>query len=91
MPRAKMIANNAHKRHVKEQYDKSIKSRVSSERDLVLVYNQASDTPGARKFISMWHRPYIIKHLLGKEAYELVDYDGNTLKDPINGIYLNRY
>jgi hypothetical protein len=28
---------------------------------------------------------------VGKGAYELVDYDGIPLSEPINGIYLNKY
>ena len=32
-------ANEAHKRHVKLQYDKSIRPRIFSEGDLVLVYD----------------------------------------------------
>ena len=45
------------------------------EGDLVLVYDQAHDKLGADKFEPMWHDPYIVKHILSKGAYELVDYD----------------
>jgi hypothetical protein len=34
------LANEAHKKHVKYQYDKSIHPRVFLEGDLVLVYDQ---------------------------------------------------
>ena len=50
-------ANEVHKCHVKMQYDKSIYPRIFFEGDLVLVYDQASDALGARKFIAMWHGP----------------------------------
>jgi len=63
--------NEAHKRHVKIQYEKSIRPRVFFEGDLVLVYDQANDTLGAGKFIAMWHGPYIVKRVLGKGSYEL--------------------
>ena len=72
--------NGVHKWRIKEQYDKKVKTRVFSEGDLVLVYNQKNDTLGEGKFVSMRLGPYIVKHVLGKGAYELIDYEGNTLK-----------
>ena len=66
-----VTANEAHKRHVKLQYVKSVHPRVFSEGDLVLVYDQANDTLGAGKFDTVWHGPYIVKHVLGKGSYEL--------------------
>jgi len=39
----------------------------------------------------MWHDPYIIEKVLEKGAYELVNYDGTSLGEPHNGIYLKRY
>ena len=39
----------------------------------------------------MWLGPYIVKHILGKGDYKLVDYEGNALKEPRNGLYLKRY
>jgi hypothetical protein len=39
----------------------------------------------------MWQGPYIVKRVLEKRAYELVDYDGIPLSEPINGLYLNKY
>lgn len=83
--------NEAQKRCVKEKYNMSIKPRVFNKEYLVLVYDQTNNTLGARKFVSMWHKPYIVKHVLGRESYELLDYHGNELKDPINWIYLKRY
>lgn len=73
------------------QYDKTVKPRVFSKGCLVLVYDKKNDTPGEGKSISMWLGPYIVKHVLGKGAYESKDYEGNIMKDPRNGIYLKRY
>ena len=81
----------AHKKHLKAQYDRSITPRVFSEGDLVLVYDQANDKLGAGKFELMWHFPYIVKRALTKVAYELTDYDGVSLDKPRNGLYLKRY
>ena len=39
----------------------------------------------------MWHGPYVVKCVLEKGAYELVDYEGTTLAEPRNGIYLKKY
>ena len=69
------LANEAHKKWVKVQFDKNVKPRVFSESDLVLLYDQESDKLGAGKFQSLWLGPYIVKHVLAKGAYELMDYD----------------
>ena len=57
---------------------------VFSEGDLVLVYDQKNDTLRVGKFVLMWLGPYIVKHVLGKGAYELIDYEENTLGEPKN-------
>ena len=44
-----------------------------------------------RKFNPMWHVPYVIKRVLEKGAYDLVDYEGTTLVEPRNGLYLKKY
>ena len=49
---------------------------------MVLVYDQDHDKLGARKLETMWHGPYIVKNVLQKGSYELVDYDGNPLNEP---------
>jgi hypothetical protein len=85
------LANETHKKHVKAQYDKTIRPHVFFEGDLVLLYDQDRENLGAGKFEPMWHGPYIVKHVLEKGAYELVDYDGVSLGEPRNGIYLKRY
>lgn len=85
------IANETHKICIKVQYDKSVKPRVYSEVDLVLLYDQESDNLGLGKFQPMWLGPYIVKHVLAKGAYELVDFDGIPLAQPRNGLYLKKY
>lgn len=52
-----------------------VKPMVFSKGDLVMVYYYKNDTLRARKFISMWLGLYIVKHILGKGAYELIDYE----------------
>ena len=37
------LANEAHKRHIKVQYDKNFQPRIFSEGDLVLLYDQEAD------------------------------------------------
>ena len=39
----------------------------------------------------MWRGPYIVKHVLEKGAYELLDYEVTSLEDPRNGLYLKKY
>ena len=85
------LANEAHKKRVKEQYDKSVQPRVFNEGDIVLTYDQRYDELGKGKFDSMWYRHFVISKVLEKGAYELVDYDGIPLGQHCNGLYLKRY
>jgi hypothetical protein len=85
------LANTAHKHKVKCQYDRSVCPWIFSEGDLVLVCDQDKDPPGAGKFKPMWFGPFIIKELLKKGAYHLVDFEGNALVEPRNGLYLKKY
>jgi hypothetical protein len=85
------LANEAHKHKVKCQYDRFVHPRIFSEGDLVLVYDQDKDPLGAGKFKPMWFRPFIIKEVLKKGAYHLVDFEGNALAKPRNGLYLKKY
>eukprot|EP00253_Pinus_taeda_P025900 PITA_25900 len=86
-----MLANEAHKKHIKAQYDKNFKPCVFSEGDLVLLYDQDSEKLGAGKLKPLWMGPYIVKRVLTIGAYELVDYAGIPLSQPQNGLYLKRY
>lgn len=61
-----------------------------AEGDLVLAYNQVNEKL-AGKFEPMWHGPYIVKHVLAKEAYEVANYDGASLGKPRNCLHLKRY
>ena len=76
---------------VSTQYDKSIHPQNFSEGDLILLYDQASEPLGARNFNPMWHGPYIVKCVLEKGAYELEDYEGTSLGELRNGLYLKKY
>jgi hypothetical protein len=85
------LINEAHQKRIKSQYDKSVQPRAFAEGDLVLVYDQAHDKLGTGKLEPMWHGPYIVKRVLHRGAYELVDYDGISLGEPRNGLYLKKY
>ena len=85
------LANEAHKKHIKAQHDKSIQPCVFNKGDLFLTYDQRYDKLGKVKFESMWYGPFIISKFLEKGAYELVDYDGIPFEKPRNGLYLKRY
>jgi hypothetical protein len=56
-----------------------------------LVYDQDKDPLGTGKFKPMWFGPFIIKEVLKKGAYHLVDFEGNSLAEPRNGLYLKKY
>ena len=55
------------------------------------MWDQPKEPLGVGKFNPMWRGPYIIKRVLEKGAYELVDYEGTTLEEPRNGLYLKKY
>ena len=76
---------------MKAQYDRNVHPRSFQLEDLVLTYDQRYDKLGKGKFESIWHGPYIVNKILEKGAYELVDYDGISLGEPRNGLYLKRY
>eukprot|EP00253_Pinus_taeda_P006460 PITA_06460 len=83
--------NEAHKKRVKTQYDKVVHPRVFTEGDLFLVYDQDKDALEAGKFKPMWYNPFIIKRVLEEGSYELIDFEGNKLAEPRNGLYLKKY
>ena len=91
MHREAQLANEAHKRCIKAQYDKHVQPCIFSEGDLVLLYDLEADVIGTRKFEPLWHDPYIVKRVLAKGAYDLVDYGGIPLAQPRNGFYLKHY
>ena len=86
-----LIENEAHKNRVKIQYDKSVKPRIFSEGELVLLWDQDKELLGAGKFKSMRLGPYVVSKVLKKGAYELTDFEGNKLPEPRNGLYLKKY
>jgi hypothetical protein len=85
------LANEAYKKQVKCQYDRSICPQIFSENYLVLVYDQDKDLLGVGKFKPIWLIPFIVKEVLEKGAYHLVDFEGNALAEPRNGLYLKKY
>ena len=85
------MALEVNKHCVKVQYDKSVCLRKFSKGDLVLLWDQYKESLGAGKFNPMWHGPYVVKRVLEKGSYELVDYEGTALVEPRNGLYLKRY
>jgi hypothetical protein len=80
------LANKDHKQKVKCQYDRFVRPRIFSEGDLFLVYDQDKDSLGLGKFKPMWFEPFIIKEVLKKGAYRLVDFEENALAEPRNGL-----
>ena len=86
-----LVALEVNNSHVKVYYDKSVRLRRFSEGDLVLLWDQLKEPLGEEKFNPMWHGSYVIKRVLEKGAYKLVDCEGTTLEEPRNGLYLKKY
>ena len=85
------LAIEAQKKRVKTHFDHTVNPRSFVEGYLVLLYDQINDKLGACKFEPMWHECYIVKRVLQKGAYELIDYEGNPLDKPRNELYLKKY
>jgi hypothetical protein len=85
------LSNEARKQKFKCQYDRSVHPQIFSEGDLALVYDQDKDPLGASKFKSMWFGNFIVKEVLQMGTYRLVEFEGNVLADPRNGLYLKKY
>eukprot|EP00253_Pinus_taeda_P008648 PITA_08648 len=85
------LAIEAQKKRVKTHFNNTVNPRSFIEGDLVLLYDQANNKLGAGKLEPMWHGPYIVKRVLQKGAYELIDYEGNPQDRPRNGLYLKKY
>ena len=62
--REAQLANEAHKRCIKVQYEKNFQPRFYSEGDLVLLYDQEADVIGTGKFEPLWHGPILSKEFL---------------------------
>ena len=86
-----LVALEINKCRIKFQYDNSVHPRRFSEGDLVLLWDQAKEPLGVGNFNPMWHGTYMVMRVLEKCAYELVNYEGTSLVEPINGIYIKTY
>ena len=58
---------------------------------MILFWDQPKEALGVGNFNPMWRGPYVVKRVLEKGAYELVDYEGMALAKPRNGLYLKNY
>jgi len=74
-----VVANEAHKKHIKVQYDKNVKPRVFLEGNLVMLYDQDFGKLRTGKFEPLWMALYIVKCVLTQGVYKLPDYDGIPL------------
>ena len=86
-----LMSLEVNKHRVKVQYDKSVHPRKFSEGDLVLLWDQAKEPLGVGNFNPMWHRPCMVKCVLEKGTYALVDYEVTALAEPRNELYLKKY
>ena len=86
-----LVALEVNKNRIKVQYEKFVHPRRFSKGDLVLLWDQSKEPLGLGKFNPMWHGSYIVKRVLEKGSYELVDYEGTALEKPKNGLYLKKY
>lgn len=74
-------------------YNKRVKQKSFSERDLVwkIVLPTETMDPRHGKWSAKWERPFVIHRVLGNGAYQLANRIGLLHKMLINGKYLKKY
>jgi hypothetical protein len=85
------LANEAHKHKVKFSMIGPFVLGFSLKATLSWSVTKIRTPLGVGKFKPMWFGPFIIKEVLKKGAYRLVDFEGNALVEPRNGLYLKKY
>ena len=86
-----MIATKIPGRRFKIQRPKNNKLKTRTE------LTNSKKKGGVPNFLEFWGivadatGPYVVKRVLEKGAYELVDYEGTALVEPRNGLYLKKY
>ena len=78
---------------MKKTFDKRVKLDDFQLGDLVLKWDVVFEDKGKHgKFDHMWHGPYKISALSGKNAYFLSDLDDKEVgSGPVNGRFLKHY
>jgi hypothetical protein len=83
--------NEAAKNKTKTTFDLQVNLRSFTEGYLLLAYDISHDTLVHVKFESLWRESYVIYHFLIKGPCILGHPEGDTIKDPVNGLYLKNF
>ena len=78
-----------HLEHLDEQRRGALTTNQAHKNRVKTQYDK--EPLGVGKFKAMWLGPYVVSKVLSKGAYELLDFDGNKLPEPRNGLYLKKY
>jgi hypothetical protein len=89
--RSSLQNNKVAKKWSKATFDRHVNLHSFNEGDLILTYDLSHDTFSHGKFDLLWHGTYIIQHCLTKGTHILASPEGLPLKEPVNGLYLNKF
>ncbi|XP_059671063.1 uncharacterized protein LOC132316604 [Cornus florida] len=83
----------AQKKKVMGAYNKKVKAKTIVKGYLVwqVKFPLGVRTLEYGKWTPNWEGPYLVKRVLGKGAYRLMDIDGGSHRHPVNGVYLKDY
>ncbi|VVA34903.1 PREDICTED: retrotransposon [Prunus dulcis] len=90
------IRNSAHENRssvVARAYNKRVRNKSFEEREIVwkVVLPLVTHVAGYEKWSPTWEGPFIIKQVLGLEAYRLQDQDRDIHAAPIKGKWLKKF
>ena len=88
---ATMSHGRLYQKHVKNAFDKKVRSRKSNEGDLVLkkVSQALKDNRG--KWAPNYERPFVVKKAFSGGALVLINMDNKELPSPVNSDVIKRY
>uniref|UniRef100_A0A5K0XSV0 Uncharacterized protein n=1 Tax=Nymphaea colorata TaxID=210225 RepID=A0A5K0XSV0_9MAGN len=81
----------AYRQRVATQFAKSVMERQFKVNDLVLrsvVYLRGQ--PRGKCALN-WEDPYVVKEVLPRNSYRLIDANGVELIDPVNALHLKKF
>jgi hypothetical protein len=81
----------SYRQRIARQYAKSVIERRFRVNDLVLRSTAHIKHRPQRKWTPNWEGPYVVKEVLPRNAYRLINADGVELSDPINALHLKKF
>ncbi|XP_072088112.1 uncharacterized protein [Arachis hypogaea] len=86
------IRQKALQQRIAQRHNKTVRPRSFRQGDLVLRKTETARKPPSHgKLAATWDRPYRVRQVIGKGAYQLEELDGTTLPSTWNVTSLKKY